>query len=62
MPEYTVSVTPPHGGAEPFDIPEWDAGAAADTANRYRERGWGARVIDRGAPSAPAPEGGTDRA
>lgn len=47
MPEYIVSVTPPrgrHGGAEPFDIPEWDLDAAMSTADRYRGRGWGACV------------------
>lgn len=47
MPEYIVSVMPPYGpygDAEPFDIPEWDLDAAVATANRYRERGWGACV------------------
>lgn len=56
MPEYIVSVMPPYGpygGAEPFDIPEWDLDAAAATANRYRERGWGACVIGHGTPLAP---------
>ena len=53
MPEYIVFVMPPHGGAEPFDIPEWDFGAALATADRYRGRGWEACVIDYGAPSAP---------
>lgn len=59
MPEYIVSVMPPygpHGDAEPFDIPEWDFGEALDTANRYRERGWEACVIDHGTPSAPCDE------
>lgn len=44
MPEYIVFVMPPYGGAGPFGIPEWDLGAATATANRYRERGWGACV------------------
>lgn len=48
MPEYIVSVMPPYGDAEPFDIPEWDFDAAAATADRYRERGWEACVIDHG--------------
>lgn len=54
MPEYIVFVMPPYEpyeDAEPFDIPEWDFGAALDTANRYRERGWGAAVA--GAADAP---------
>ena len=47
MPEYIVSVMPPKGvDAEPFDIPEWDYDCALDTARRYRERGWDARVAD----------------
>ena len=56
MPEHIVFVMPPHGpcgGTEPFDIPEWDLDAAMATANRYREHGWEACVIDRGAPFAP---------
>ena len=51
MPEYIVFVMRPygpHGDAGPFDIPEWDLGAATATANRYRERGWEACVIDCG--------------
>lgn len=55
MPEYIVFVMPPYGardGAEPFDIPEWDFEAALATANRYRERGWEACVIDHGTPAA----------
>ena len=56
MPEYIVFVMPPYGpheGAEPFDIPDWDFDAAMATANRYRERGWEACVIDYGTPFAP---------
>lgn len=53
MPEYIVSVMPPYDGAEPFDIPEWDFGDAMATANRYRERGWEACIIDYGTPFAP---------
>lgn len=56
MPEYIVFVMPPYGpydDAEPFDIPKWDLGDATATANRYRERGWHACVIDYGAPFAP---------
>lgn len=56
MPEYIVFVMPPrgpHGDAEPFDIPEWDFGAALDTANRYLERGWDACIIDYGTPAVP---------
>lgn len=45
MPEYIVLVMPPSDGdAEPFDIPEWEFDAAMATANRYRERGWKARI------------------
>lgn len=53
MPEYIVFVTPPYEpyeDAEPFDIPEWDFDAAMATANRYRERGWEACIIDYGTP------------
>lgn len=56
MPEYTVFVMPPYGpydDAEPFDIPEWDFDAAMATANRYREHGWEACIIDYGTPFAP---------
>lgn len=53
MPEYIVSVMPPYEDAGPFDIPEWDLDAAMATANRYRERGWEACVIDYGTPFAP---------
>lgn len=54
MPDYIVLVMPPNDGdAGPFDIPEWDLDAATATANRYRERGWEARVIDYGTPFAP---------
>lgn len=56
MPEYIVFVMPPrapYGGAEPFDIPEWDFDAALATAGRYRARGWGACVIDYGTPPVP---------
>lgn len=56
MPEYIVFVMPPYGpyeDAEPFDIPEWDLDAAMATANRYRERGWEACIIDHGTPFAP---------
>ena len=56
MPEYIVFVMPPYGpygDAEPFDIPEWDFDAAMATANRYRERGWEACIIDHGTPFAP---------
>lgn len=52
MPEYIVFVMP-YGGAEPFDIPEWDLDAAMATANRYRERGLEACVIDYGTPFVP---------
>lgn len=55
MPEYTVSVMPPSDAdGEPFDIREWEFDAATATANRYRERGWEACVIDHGAPSVPS--------
>ena len=56
MPEYIVFVMPPYGpydGTEPFDIPEWDFDAAMATANRYRERGWEACIVDHGTPFAP---------
>lgn len=56
MPEYIVFVIPPYepcGDAEPFDIPEWDFDAATATANRYRERGWEAYIIDCDTPLAP---------
>lgn len=56
MPEYIVFVMPPygpHGGAGPFDIPEWDFDAAMATAGRYRERGWGACTVDYGTPAVP---------
>lgn len=54
MPEYIVFVMPPEGGdAEPFDIPEWGYDGAAETAGRYRERGWEACIIDYGTPAAP---------
>lgn len=56
MPEYIVFVMPPYGpheDAEPFDIPEWDFDAAMATANRYRERGWHACIIDYGTPFVP---------
>lgn len=56
MPEYIVFVMPPygpHGDAEPFDIPEWDFDAAMATVDRYRERGWGACIIDYGTPAVP---------
>lgn len=54
MPEYIVFVMPPSDGdAGPFDIPEWEFDAAAATANRYRERGWKACVVDHGTPFAP---------
>lgn len=54
MPEYIVFVMPPSDGdAEPFDIPEREFDAAMATANRYRERGWKACVIDYGTPFAP---------
>lgn len=46
MPEYIVFVMPPYDDAEPFGIPEWDFDAAVATANRYRERGWEACVIN----------------
>lgn len=51
MPEYIVFVMPPSGeDAEPFDIPEWEFDAAMATANRYREHGWKACIIDYGTP------------
>lgn len=54
MPEYIVFVMPPCGGdAEPFDIPEWEFDAAMSTADRYRERGWEACIIDYGTPAVP---------
>lgn len=53
MPEYIVFVMPPYDDAEPFDIPEWDFGAAMATARRYREHGWKACVIDHGTPFVP---------
>ena len=54
MPEYIVFVMPPSDGdAEPFDIPEWGFDAAMATANRYRERGWKACIIDYGTPFVP---------
>ena len=56
MPEYIVFVMPPYGpydDAEPFDIPEWGFDEAMAAANRYRERGWKACVIDYGTPFAP---------
>ena len=56
MPEYIVFVMPPYepyGDAEPFDIPEWDFDEAMATANRYRERGLEACVIDYGTPFVP---------
>lgn len=54
MPEYIVFVTPPSDeDAEPFDIPEWEFDAAMATAERYRERGWEACVIDYGAQFVP---------
>ena len=56
MPEYIVFVMPPYGphmDAEPFDIPEWDLDAAMATANRYRERGWEACIVDYGTPFVP---------
>lgn len=54
MPEYIVFVMPPSDGdAEPFDIPEWGHGDAVATAERYRERGWKACIIDFGTPFVP---------
>lgn len=54
MPEYIVFVMPPEDeDAEPFDIPEWSYDDAAETANRYRERGWKACIIDYGTPFVP---------
>lgn len=56
MPEYIVFVMPPYGpygDAGPFDIPEWDFDAALATANRYRDCGWEACVIDCGTPFVP---------
>lgn len=56
MPEYIVFVMPPYEpyeDAEPFDIPEWDFDEAMATANRYRERGWEACIIDYGTPFVP---------
>lgn len=54
MPEYIVFVMPPSDeDAEPFDIPEWEFDAAMATAERYRERGWKACIIDYGTPFVP---------
>lgn len=54
MPEYIVFAMPPEGeDAEPFDIPEWGFDAAMATAGRYRERGWGACIVDYGTPFTP---------
>lgn len=53
MPEYIVFVMPPYDDAEPFEIPEWDFEVAMAIVDRYRERGWGACVIDYGTPFAP---------
>lgn len=54
MPEYIVFVMPPTDeDAEPFDIPEWSYGYAADTAKRYRDRGWEACIIDYGMQFVP---------
>lgn len=54
MPGYIVFVMPPTDeDTEPFDIPEWELDAATATANRYRERGWKACVIDYGMPFVP---------
>lgn len=54
MPEYIVFVMPPADeDAEPFDIPEWEYGAALDTMRRYHERGWHACIIDFGEPFVP---------
>lgn len=62
MPEYIVFVMPPKDeDAEPFDVPEWGHGDAAATAERYREHGWEACIIDYGTPSvfwrAECPDG-----
>lgn len=54
MPEYIVFVMPPEGeDAEPFDIPEWSYDDAAATAERYRDHGWKACIIDYGTPFVP---------
>lgn len=54
MPEYIVFVMPPSDeDTEPFDIPEWEFDAAMATAERYRERGWKACIIDYGTPFVP---------
>lgn len=51
MPNYIVFVMPPKDeDAKPFDIPEWDFGAALATSKRYREHGWKACIIDYGTP------------
>lgn len=63
MPEYIVHVMPPMDeDAEPFDIPEWEPDAAMATANRYRERGWKACIVDHGTPFAPVSGGRADHA
>lgn len=50
MPEYTVFVVPPGDeDAEPFGIPEWGRIEAIATAERYRARGWEARIGARAA-------------
>lgn len=54
MPEYIVFVMPQTDeDAEPFDIPEWGYIEAIATAERYRERGWEACIIDYGMPFVP---------
>lgn len=54
MSEYIVFVMPPSDeDVEPFDIPEWEFDAAMATANRYRERGLEACIIDDGTPFVP---------
>ena len=54
MSEYIVFVMPPEDeDAEPFDIPEWEFDTAMATANRYRERGRKACIIDYGTPFMP---------
>lgn len=51
MPEYIVFVMPPKDeDVEPFDIPEWGYIEAMATAERYREHGWKACIIDYGTP------------
>ena len=45
---YIISIQPPAGMGDRFDIPEDDFAAACITARRYRQRGWGASIVGGG--------------